>query len=102
MRALSAEDVRKRFGDSGLEVVANTPAEFAGVIRAELAQWAKLIKDAGIKFARMIHSAAMRCTRAYSQRAVVADRLIGVKSLCAIHSARVNLVMWFEQAQNVT
>jgi tripartite-type tricarboxylate transporter receptor subunit TctC len=47
--ALSAEDVRKRFGDSGLEVVANTPAEFAGVIRAELSQWAKLIKDAGIK-----------------------------------------------------
>ena len=37
------------FGDSGLEVVANTPAEFAGVIRAELAQWTKLIKDAGIK-----------------------------------------------------
>ncbi len=51
VRALSAEDVRKRFGDSGLEVVANTPAEFAGVIRAELAQWAKLIKDAGIKIA---------------------------------------------------
>ncbi len=49
VRALTAAEVRKRFGDSGMEVIANTPAEFSGVIRAELAQWAKLIKDAGIK-----------------------------------------------------
>ena len=49
MRALTAAEVRKRFGDIGMEVIANTPAEFSGVIRAELAQWAKLIKDAGIK-----------------------------------------------------
>jgi tripartite-type tricarboxylate transporter receptor subunit TctC len=49
VRALTAAEVRKRFGDIGMEVVANTPAEFSGVIRAELAQWAKLIKAAGIK-----------------------------------------------------
>ena len=48
-RALAPDDVRRRFGDTGLEVVANTPAEFAAVIRAELAQWDKLIKQAGIK-----------------------------------------------------
>jgi hypothetical protein len=30
-------------------VVANTAAEFAAVIRTELAQWNKLIKQAGIK-----------------------------------------------------
>ena len=49
VRALASADVRKRLGDAGLEVVANTPSEFAGVIHAELAQWGKLIKDAGIK-----------------------------------------------------
>jgi tripartite-type tricarboxylate transporter receptor subunit TctC len=32
-----------------MEVVANTPTEFAAVIKSELAQWAKLIKEAGIK-----------------------------------------------------
>jgi tripartite-type tricarboxylate transporter receptor subunit TctC len=49
VRALTASDVRKRFGDAGMEVVANTPTEFAAVIKSELAQWAKLIKEAGIK-----------------------------------------------------
>jgi tripartite-type tricarboxylate transporter receptor subunit TctC len=49
VRALSAGDVRKRLADAGLEAVANTPAEFAAVIRTELPRWAKLIKDAGIK-----------------------------------------------------
>ena len=36
-------------GELGMEVVANTPAEFAGVIRTETEQWAQLIRDAGIK-----------------------------------------------------
>ena len=49
VRALTADEVRKRFGATGLEVVANTPAEFSAVIRAELAQWSKLIKEAGVK-----------------------------------------------------
>ena len=49
VRALTANDVRKRLGDAGMEVVANTPAEFAAIIRSELARWARLIKDAGIK-----------------------------------------------------
>jgi tripartite-type tricarboxylate transporter receptor subunit TctC len=49
VRALTASDVRKRFGDAGMEVVANTPTEFAAVIKSELPQWAKLIKEGGIK-----------------------------------------------------
>jgi tripartite-type tricarboxylate transporter receptor subunit TctC len=47
VRALAAE--RQRFAGAGLEVVANTPDEFSAVIRGELSQWAKLIKEAGIK-----------------------------------------------------
>jgi tripartite-type tricarboxylate transporter receptor subunit TctC len=50
-RILALPDVRKRFEDLGMEVVANTPAEFAAVIAAETPQWAKVIRDAGIKLA---------------------------------------------------
>ena len=32
-----------------MEVIASSPAEFASVITSETAQWAKVIKDAGIK-----------------------------------------------------
>lgn len=49
VRALTATDVRKRLDDVGMEVVANTSAEFAAIIKSELPRWAKLVKDAGIK-----------------------------------------------------
>jgi tripartite-type tricarboxylate transporter receptor subunit TctC len=48
-RVLALPDVRRRLDDLGMEVVANTPAEFSAVIAAEIPRWAKLIKDAGIK-----------------------------------------------------
>jgi tripartite-type tricarboxylate transporter receptor subunit TctC len=48
-RVLAAGDVRKRLDELGMEVIAGTPAEFATVITSETAQWAKVIKDAGIK-----------------------------------------------------
>ena len=49
VRVLTANNVRKNFGDLGMEVVANTPAEFAAVIKSEIPRWSKLIKGAGIK-----------------------------------------------------
>ena len=48
-RALATPEVRKRFDELGLEAVGNTPAEFAAVIKKETPEWAKVIKDAGIK-----------------------------------------------------
>jgi len=48
-QVLALPDVRRRLDDLGMEVVANTPAEFSAVIAAEIPRWAKLIKDAGIK-----------------------------------------------------
>jgi tripartite-type tricarboxylate transporter receptor subunit TctC len=48
-RVLAIPDLRKRLDDLGMEVVANTPAEFSAVIAAEIPRWAKLIRDAGIK-----------------------------------------------------
>jgi tripartite-type tricarboxylate transporter receptor subunit TctC len=48
-RALALPDVRKRFAELGVDLIGNTPAEFAAVIRDEIPQWAAVIKGAGIK-----------------------------------------------------
>ena len=48
-RALATPEVRKRFDELGLEPIGNSPAEFAAVIKKETPEWAKVIKDAGIK-----------------------------------------------------
>jgi len=44
---LNAPDVKARFAKQGADVVASTPAEFAGFIKREIAKWTKVIKDAG-------------------------------------------------------
>ncbi len=49
VRALARPEIRKRFDDLGMTAIGNTPAEFAAVIAAETPQWAKVIRDAGIK-----------------------------------------------------
>ena len=35
--------------DLGMEVIGNSPEEFAAVIKSEIPKWAKLLKDSGIK-----------------------------------------------------
>ena len=42
-------DVKERFAAIGVDVVGNTPDEFAAQIKAEVVKWAKVIKDANIK-----------------------------------------------------
>jgi tripartite-type tricarboxylate transporter receptor subunit TctC len=49
VRALQDAIVRKRFLDDGVEPVGSSPEEFAALIRADMAKWAKVVKDAGIK-----------------------------------------------------
>ena len=49
VKALAMPEVRKKFDELGLDPIGNTPAEFAAVIRKETPEWAKVIKDAGIK-----------------------------------------------------
>jgi len=49
VKALAMPDVRKKFDELGLEPVGNTPAEFTEVIKKEMPEWAKVIRDAGIK-----------------------------------------------------
>src|SRR4029077_12895361 len=42
-------EMREKIAQLGLEVSINSPQEFAAVIKADTAKWAKVIKDAGIK-----------------------------------------------------
>jgi tripartite-type tricarboxylate transporter receptor subunit TctC len=49
VKALALPSLRKKFEELGLEPVGNTPAELAALIKKEIPEWAKVIKDAGIK-----------------------------------------------------
>jgi tripartite-type tricarboxylate transporter receptor subunit TctC len=42
-------DMREKFAQLGLDAVADSPDAFAAIIQADIAKWAKVIKDAGIK-----------------------------------------------------
>ena len=46
---LQRTEVRERFLNTGVETVGSTPAEFAATVKAEIAKWGKLIRDAGIR-----------------------------------------------------
>jgi tripartite-type tricarboxylate transporter receptor subunit TctC len=48
-RVLALPDMHRRLAELGLDLIGNTPAEFAAVIKAEIPQWAAVIKGAGIK-----------------------------------------------------
>jgi tripartite-type tricarboxylate transporter receptor subunit TctC len=48
-KTLATPEIRKKFDELGLEPIGNTPVEFAAVIKKETPEWAKVIKDAGIK-----------------------------------------------------
>lgn len=48
--AMQSSDVKQRLTKVGIDAAANTPAEFSDYIRAEVARWAKVIKDAKIQF----------------------------------------------------
>ena len=49
VNALAQPDVRAKYATLGMEPVGNSPAEFAAVIKSDLARWAKVVKEAGIK-----------------------------------------------------
>jgi tripartite-type tricarboxylate transporter receptor subunit TctC len=48
-KVLATPDVRNKLEGLGLQLVGNTPAQFADVVRTELPMWGRVIKDAGIK-----------------------------------------------------
>jgi tripartite-type tricarboxylate transporter receptor subunit TctC len=48
-RVLAQPDVKERLLAVGVDVVGSTPDELASFQRAELAKWAKIVKDSGAK-----------------------------------------------------
>lgn len=49
VRILEMPDVRDKITDRGLEPLSSTPEQFAAVIKADGAKYAKLVKDIGLK-----------------------------------------------------
>jgi tripartite-type tricarboxylate transporter receptor subunit TctC len=47
--SVSAPDLSTRFAEQGADVIASSPAQFGAHIKAELARWGKVVKEAGIK-----------------------------------------------------
>ena len=48
VKVLAQPDMRAAFTKLGLDMVGNTPTEFAAIIKSDIAKWAKVIKEAGI------------------------------------------------------
>jgi tripartite-type tricarboxylate transporter receptor subunit TctC len=49
LKVLAEPDMRARFAQLGLDTVGSSPDELAAIIKADLAKWAKVIKEVGIK-----------------------------------------------------
>jgi len=49
LRILKQDDLQKKIADLGADVVGNSAEEFGAAMRAESAQWAEVIKAAGIR-----------------------------------------------------
>ncbi|MEQ1774481.1 MAG: tripartite tricarboxylate transporter substrate binding protein [Burkholderiales bacterium] len=48
-KSLANPDYIKRFNDSGLDIIASTPDEFAAHLKKEVEKWGKVIKERGMK-----------------------------------------------------
>ena len=49
VRALTSPDLKEKFANIGVEVVASTPEQFAAKMKSEIVSMGKVIKDAGIR-----------------------------------------------------
>jgi tripartite-type tricarboxylate transporter receptor subunit TctC len=49
VRILAMPDVRDRLSGLGAEIVGSTPAEFEAYLKAEIAKWGKVAKQAGVR-----------------------------------------------------
>jgi tripartite-type tricarboxylate transporter receptor subunit TctC len=49
VRVLAQGELRRRLADVGMVVIGNSPAEFSAALKVEAVQWAKLIKETGLR-----------------------------------------------------
>ena len=47
--ALGSRELRERLAAQGADVVGGTPEEFAKIIRADFAKWARVVRESGAK-----------------------------------------------------
>jgi tripartite-type tricarboxylate transporter receptor subunit TctC len=48
-KALARPEVQKQLGEQGLELIPSSPEEFRSTLKTEMAKWAAVIKQAGVK-----------------------------------------------------
>lgn len=49
VKVLLSPELKERFAEQGQEMVGNSPEQFRELVRAEVAKWAKVIKEIGIR-----------------------------------------------------
>jgi tripartite-type tricarboxylate transporter receptor subunit TctC len=49
VKIVADPEIKRRLAAVGFDAVGSTPAEFDAHVRSEIAKWAKVIRDAGIK-----------------------------------------------------
>ena len=49
VKILTSPEIKERIAKSGVDVVAGSPEQFSTFLKAEVARWAKVVQDAGIK-----------------------------------------------------
>ena len=48
-KVIASDEVQQALRKRGIDPVTNSPQEFAAFVRADLAKWTKIVKDAGVK-----------------------------------------------------
>jgi tripartite-type tricarboxylate transporter receptor subunit TctC len=48
-RLLKLDEVRQRLGNLGVEPAGGSPEQFSAYLRAEIAKWARTIKETGVR-----------------------------------------------------
>ncbi len=48
-QGLNEAEIKARFNGAGVETVGSTPPELGAMVKAEMAKWGKLIREAGIR-----------------------------------------------------
>jgi tripartite-type tricarboxylate transporter receptor subunit TctC len=49
LKVIAAPDVKERMSGLGMEVAGGTPEEFGALVKSDIAKWAKVIREAGIR-----------------------------------------------------
>jgi tripartite-type tricarboxylate transporter receptor subunit TctC len=48
-RALALPEVKRRFAEQGVRTIGGTPEQFGAYLQGQIARWAKVVKDAGVR-----------------------------------------------------